>query len=126
MALAIGCSQNVISKIELEYSVPDADILCKIADYFHTSVDYLLYRTDQRYSLAPESSSFNSRITEYMFKLQSLTPKEIESIFIIIDGLLDNEINEVIFCYESQFAMMICLLKRDRVAAFRYYARLLH
>ena len=58
----------------------------------HTSVDYLLYRTDQRYSLAPESSSFNSRITEYMFKLQSLTPKEIESIFIIIDGLLDNEI----------------------------------
>ena len=82
LALAIGCSQNVISKIELEYSVPDADILCKIADYFHTSVDYLLYRTDQRYS----------RITEYMFKLQSLTPKEIESIFIIIDGLLDNEI----------------------------------
>lgn len=92
LALAIGCSQNVISKIELEYSVPDADILCKIADYFHTSVDYLLYRADQRYSLAPESSSFNSRITEYMFKLQSLTPKEIESIFIIIDGLLDNEI----------------------------------
>ena len=38
LALAIGCSQNVISKIELEYSVPDADILCKIADYFHTSV----------------------------------------------------------------------------------------
>lgn len=92
LALAIGCSQNVISKIELEYSVPDADILCKIADYFHTSVDYLLYRTDQRYGVVSEPSSFNSRITEYVLKLQSLTPKEIDSIFIIIDGLLDNEI----------------------------------
>ena len=48
--------------------------------------------TQTSLALAPESSSFNSRITEYMFKLQSLTPKEIESIFIIIDGLLDNEI----------------------------------
>ena len=59
LALAIGCSQNVISKIELEYSVPDAVILCKIADYFHTSVDYLLYRTDQRYGLISQPSAEN-------------------------------------------------------------------
>lgn len=89
LALAIGCSQNVISKIELEYSVPDADILCKIADYFHTSVDYLLYRTNQRYSSTPYSSLSNSRINEYMIKLQALSPKEIDSIFILIDGLLE-------------------------------------
>ena len=38
LALAIGCSQNVISKIELEYSVPDADILCKIADYYYNEI----------------------------------------------------------------------------------------
>lgn len=89
LALAIGSSQNVISKIELEYTVPDANILCGIADYFHTSVDYLLYRTDQRYCPAPSSLLSVPRINEYMVKLHSLPSREQESIYILIDRLLD-------------------------------------
>lgn len=89
LALAIGSSQNVISKIELEYTVPDANILCGIADYFHTSVDYLLYRTDQRYCPVPSSLLSVPRINEYLLKLQSLPSSEQDSIFILIDGLLE-------------------------------------
>lgn len=83
LAIAIGYSQNMISKIELETTVPNADLLCKVADYFHTSVDYILYRSDQRYSTA----NTNPRANEYLHKIQSLPSKEQESIFIIIDGL---------------------------------------
>ena len=89
LALAIGSSQNVISKIELEYTVPDANILCGIADYFHTSVDYLLYITDQRYCPVPSSLLSVPRINEYLLKLQSLPSSEQDSIFILIDGLLE-------------------------------------
>lgn len=90
LAIAIGCSQNVISKIELEYIVPNADILCGIADYFHTSVDYLLYRTDQRYGPGSHISLPNSKIDEYAAKLQFIPPKEMDAIFTLIDRLIDD------------------------------------
>ncbi len=83
LAIAIGYSQNMISKIELEIAIPNADFLCKVADYFHTSVDYILYRSDQRYSTA----NINPRINEYLHKLQTLSQKEQDSLFIIIDSL---------------------------------------
>jgi len=88
LALAIGSSQNVISKIELEYTVPDANILCGIADYFHTSVDYLLYRTDQRYCPVPSSLLSVPRINEYLL------------------------ITEVLFCYELLYVMIVCHLQQ--------------
>lgn len=91
LAIAIGTSQNVISKMELEYSDPSPDMLCKIADYFHTSVDYILYRTDQRYGSAITNSLNNTRITEYMLKLQSLPTREQESILLIIDKMVKSE-----------------------------------
>lgn len=83
LAVAIGYSQNMISKIELETAIPNADFLCKTADYFHTSVDYILYRTDQRYSTA----NLNPRINEYLHKLQTLSSKEQDSLFVLIDSL---------------------------------------
>lgn len=91
LAIAIGTSQNVISKIELEYSDPNADMLCKIADFFHTSVDYILYRTDQRYSAISSNTFNNARINEYILKLQTLPAKEQESILLIIDKFIKSE-----------------------------------
>lgn len=83
LAIAIGYSQNMISKIELETAIPNADFLCKTAEYFHTSVDYILYRTDQRYPM----TNLNPRINEYLHKIQTLSSKEQESLFILIDSL---------------------------------------
>ena len=44
LSLIAHCSQNNISQIENETTVPRADVLVSIADYFHTSVDYILLR----------------------------------------------------------------------------------
>src|SRR5699024_6166177 len=44
--LAVG--KTTVSNYETGYSSPDADTLNRIANYFNTSVDYLLGRTDVR------------------------------------------------------------------------------
>ena len=43
LASSIGVSQSAISKIEKEETEPSLLTLLKIADYFHVSVDYLIY-----------------------------------------------------------------------------------
>lgn len=91
LAMEIGCSQSVISKIELENAVPNGDILCKIAEYFHTSVDYLLYKSNQRYEISSSSPHNDLRINEYMCKLQSLSSQKQEILFNMIDILTEPE-----------------------------------
>lgn len=49
LAVEVGCSQNVISKIENGKCDPKSSILAEIADYFNVSVDYILGRTKNRY-----------------------------------------------------------------------------
>lgn len=50
----LNVGKTTISNYETGYSTPDADTLNKIADFFNTSVDYLLGRTDQRNPDKPE------------------------------------------------------------------------
>ena len=69
LAMSIDSSQNTISRIELEETIPNADLLCKIVDYFQTSVDYILYRSDQRYTWESHSHAADSRISVYAHKL---------------------------------------------------------
>ena len=49
LAVEVGCSQNVISKIENGKCDPKSSVLAEIADYFDVSVDYLLGRTKNKY-----------------------------------------------------------------------------
>ena len=46
LAEQLGVTQRAITEIELGRNKTSADRLCKIADIFHVSVDYLLGRTD--------------------------------------------------------------------------------
>lgn len=46
MSKLLNVSQSTFSKYELEKSDIAIDLLNKLADYFNTSVDYLLYNTD--------------------------------------------------------------------------------
>ena len=48
LAVIVGVSAGAVSKWERGISVPDVDILIRLADYFNVSVDYLLERTDVR------------------------------------------------------------------------------
>lgn len=48
LAEAIGVSQQAINKYENHNIEPDIETLVQIADYFNTSVDYLVSHTDIR------------------------------------------------------------------------------
>ena len=48
LAEAIGVSQQSINKYENHNIEPDIETMIRIADYFNTSVDYLIGHTDVR------------------------------------------------------------------------------
>ena len=48
IALLLNIDQSNYSKYELEKINIPTNILEKLADYYETSIDYLLYRTDQK------------------------------------------------------------------------------
>lgn len=76
LAMKVGCSQNTISRIELGLSEPNSTILLNIAAYFNTSVDYLLFKTNQKEILPPMDTACARRIDEYVRKLRLLPRKE--------------------------------------------------
>jgi transcriptional regulator with XRE-family HTH domain len=45
LSVEIGIAQETISAYESGKAMPSVDILCKLANYLHTSTDYLLERT---------------------------------------------------------------------------------
>ena len=48
MAEILGCSKSVYSRYERAERQPDVDTLCKIADYYKVSLDYLVGRQEGR------------------------------------------------------------------------------
>ena len=46
LAIKLNVVRQTVSKWELGLSVPDAEILIKLADFYEVSVDYLLGRTN--------------------------------------------------------------------------------
>lgn len=49
LAAELGVSQETISGYEIGKALPPADMLIKLADSLHTSVDYILGRTDDKH-----------------------------------------------------------------------------
>ena len=45
--IVTGIDQSLLSKYERGERLPSVSDLTILADYFHTSLDYLMYRTDQ-------------------------------------------------------------------------------
>ena len=48
VAEVICCSPLVYSRYERGEREPDIDTLCKLADYFNVTVDYIVCRTNKR------------------------------------------------------------------------------
>ncbi len=46
LADALGIAQTTYSGYERGFREPSLEMLCRMADFFHTSTDYLLGRTD--------------------------------------------------------------------------------
>lgn len=92
LAVIVGCSQNTISRIELEEAYPSTEILIELSNYFNVSVDYLLCRTDQRnYPPAISRSDLPPHIAEYALKLQLLSNVDKNTIFTMIDYFYNTE-----------------------------------
>lgn len=53
MAELLGCAQQTCSRYENGRTQMSYQILCRLADYFGTSVDYLLGHTDERAPYPP-------------------------------------------------------------------------
>ncbi|MEM6530464.1 MAG: helix-turn-helix transcriptional regulator [Chloroflexota bacterium] len=69
LADALGLTQNQIARYELGESNPKLDTLIQFADFFHTSTDYLLGRSDERH---PEGTA-----------TRDLTPTEVQLLALI-------------------------------------------
>ena len=85
MAEAFGTSNQVISRYELGQTEPDFDTLIKIADYFNVSVDYLLGKTDKRFT---SDKSLTSEQIRLLNAFDSLIPPMQEYILEMVEKLV--------------------------------------
>ena len=58
LSKVLNISQVAYSYYELNKRSIPLELLCKLADFYNTSVDYLLYRTDE---IKPYSKRYNSK-----------------------------------------------------------------
>lgn len=84
LAAAIGVSQQSINKYENHNIEPDIDTLIAIADFFHTSVDYLVGHT----YISDDSTDIRLAKDEMdvVRKYRFLSPREKESIRLVLDN----------------------------------------
>lgn len=76
VAKNVGISQNTLHYYETGRSEPSQDILIKLADYFHVSVDELLGRPTSiinKMSLTPRARSIIEKVIGMTDKQQELT-----------------------------------------------------
>lgn len=66
IASAIGVTKATMSKYENDINIPNADILCKIAEFLKTSTDFLVGRTN---SISPYSNRNEEYSTEKLFDM---------------------------------------------------------
>lgn len=87
LAEAIGVSQQSINKYENHNIEPDIETLIRIADYFNTSVDYLIGHTSVKHKIenvtAYELNAEESRIVD---NYRKLSKKQRSCVVTVIDS----------------------------------------
>lgn len=94
LALSVGCAQNTISEIENNLSNPNSELLFRIADYFNVTLDYLLFKTNQREASTFSGTMQQQKVFEYLKKVLLLPQNEQEAIFLLIDCCTRSHKNE--------------------------------
>lgn len=86
----IGVSQQSINKYENHSSEPALDVLISMADYFNTSVDYLIGNTDiSRRIEHVRPTDLNDEEFRVIDAYRRLSKKERESIRLILENYLE-------------------------------------
>ena len=89
LADAIGISQPSINKYENHNIEPEIEILIRLADYFNTSVDYIIGHTDIRRKIEHmEEYSLNKNEADLITRFRSLTENEKQCIALTIQTFL--------------------------------------
>lgn len=91
LADKIGTNQQNIHRYENKYYEPDIKTLKLIADFFETSIDYLVGNTDIRHKFEyVEKYELNCKEAALVDKYRKLNSKAKNSVIVVIDALLDN------------------------------------
>lgn len=89
LAEAIGVSQQSINKYESHSVEPDIRTLIDMADYFGTSVDYLIGHTNLDRIIEPVTPfHLNAGEAHLVESWRQLSPREKESIHLIMENYL--------------------------------------
>ena len=87
LADAIGVSQQSVNKYENHNIEPDIETLIRIADFFETSVDYLIGHTTVRHKIEEvHVFELNDRESKVMEQYRSLTSKQKACVDVVIDS----------------------------------------
>lgn len=85
LASAVGVSQQSINKYENHDIEPDIATLSAIADYFGTTVDYLIGRVPET-DAARDSVGITAEELEVLYGFRALSAREKESVRLIIEN----------------------------------------
>ena len=87
VADAIGVSQQSVNKYENHNIEPDIETLIRIADFFETSVDYLIGHTSVRRRIEEvHMYELNDRESKVMEQYRSLTSKQKACVNVVMDS----------------------------------------
>lgn len=84
LASMIGTSQQSVNKYENHNIEPDIATLILLADYFETSVDYLIGRTSHSHMQETDNMSFEE--AELIEKYRSLDKREKQCVIMVLDA----------------------------------------
>lgn len=86
----IGMSQQSINRYENHPTEPDIKTLSLLADYFETSIDYLVGHTDIRRKIEPiQPYDLNEREGVLVENFRLLTETQRQSMELVMKGFLD-------------------------------------
>lgn len=89
LAEAIGVSQQSINKYENHNIEPDIGTLIRIADYFDTSVDYLIGHTTIRHKIEKVTAyELNAEESHMIDNIRKLSKKQKHCIWTVIESYL--------------------------------------
>ena len=87
LADAIGVSQQSINKYENHNIEPDIETMIRIADYFNTSVDYLIGHTSIRRKIENVTAyELNEKESKIVDRFRTLSLKQKACVEIVIDS----------------------------------------
>ena len=99
VAMDLNITQETISSYETGRVFPSSDMLIKLADYYNTSIDYILCRT--KYDMPIDDIKPNNISDEDFILLNKINKLSSTGLsFIYVNILLKLKLKKIVFCSE--------------------------